>query len=443
MTTPVPAGPTPAPAPVPQPQPPAAPPAPAAPNPITDPIGTISPVGPIQGVQATTDDPPAKPKKPAKREIIDVKSEFVEQDKNKDGKLAKTEMKLGKTKFVAYDKDKDGKVEQAEYRAGQRMDRSFKGLDGDHDGKLSTEEMKDLRRHTTEDEVKFDADGDGSVDKQEFHAAIREEVRANRDARREQEWKKLTPAEKKDLERYDTDDDGKVELEEFENGKHKDWVHGREKKRDALFEAAGAKDGKLKVEDAKKYRSYDADEDGIVTKDEFHKGFMADRKAYWEATRMQGEIPGFLKRRLGLDKNGFGLNQILKPKETHEGTEAKATHGKEKTTQTDHGPMVQREGGMVSTRIADRYDKLVALAKKDGVHLSIESGFRTYDEQKALYAKYGPGRAAPPGQSNHEDGNAVDFKNSPGAWDWLAKHAAQHGMYNLPGEPWHYSINGH
>lgn len=157
------------------------------------------------------------------------------------------------------------------------MKSEFVEQDKNKDGKLSTDEIKDLRRYSTEDEVKFDADGNGQVDKQEFHEAIRGEVRANREARREQDWKKLTKDDKQRLERYDTDDNGKI----------------------------------------------------------------------------------------------------------------------------------------------------VQAAKVDGVHISIESGFRTFPEQKALYAKYGPGRAAPPGQSNHEDGNAVDMKNNPGAWDWLAKNAAK------------------
>ena len=41
-----------------------------------------------------------------------------------------------------------------------------------------------------------------------------------------------------------------------------------------------------------------------------------------------------------------------------------------------------------------------------------------------------------------ESGQAIDFGNTPGAYDWLAKNAGRFGLKNLPGEPWHYSPNG-
>ena len=57
---------------------------------------------------------------------------------------------------------------------------------------------------------------------------------------------------------------------------------------------------------------------------------------------------------------------------------------------------------------------------------------------------------APPGASMHERGLAIDFTyggstigshSSPG-YKWLAAHASQYGLYNLPSEPWHWSTNG-
>ena len=57
---------------------------------------------------------------------------------------------------------------------------------------------------------------------------------------------------------------------------------------------------------------------------------------------------------------------------------------------------------------------------------------------------------ARPGTSMHEQGMAVDFtcsgalirdQASP-CFIWLAANAASHGFYNLPSEPWHWSING-
>jgi len=54
---------------------------------------------------------------------------------------------------------------------------------------------------------------------------------------------------------------------------------------------------------------------------------------------------------------------------------------------------------------------------------------------------------APPGQSQHEVGLAIDFDNcssrSTACYQWLAGHASSFGFYNLPSEPWHWSVNGH
>lgn len=57
---------------------------------------------------------------------------------------------------------------------------------------------------------------------------------------------------------------------------------------------------------------------------------------------------------------------------------------------------------------------------------------------------------ARPGASQHELGKAIDFtyggrtigtRSSPG-FKWLASNAKQYGFYNLPSEPWHWSVNG-
>ena len=57
---------------------------------------------------------------------------------------------------------------------------------------------------------------------------------------------------------------------------------------------------------------------------------------------------------------------------------------------------------------------------------------------------------ARPGSSMHEIGLAIDFtvngqtinsRQEP-AFVWLAAHAAEYGLHNLPSEPWHWSVNG-
>ncbi len=57
---------------------------------------------------------------------------------------------------------------------------------------------------------------------------------------------------------------------------------------------------------------------------------------------------------------------------------------------------------------------------------------------------------ARPGTSMHEQALAIDFTSGGGgtigsgsaAYSWLKSHAANYGLYNLPGEPWHWSVDG-
>jgi hypothetical protein len=57
---------------------------------------------------------------------------------------------------------------------------------------------------------------------------------------------------------------------------------------------------------------------------------------------------------------------------------------------------------------------------------------------------------ARPGASLHEQGLAVDFSYGGGgstigygsAYYWLSDNAINYGLYNLPGEPWHWSVDG-
>lgn len=56
---------------------------------------------------------------------------------------------------------------------------------------------------------------------------------------------------------------------------------------------------------------------------------------------------------------------------------------------------------------------------------------------------------ARPGTSMHEQGLAIDFTVGGGtigsgssAYNWLRSNAVNYGLYNLPGEPWHWSVDG-
>jgi hypothetical protein len=120
-------------------------------------------------------------------------------------------------------------------------------------------------------------------------------------------------------------------------------------------------------------------------------------------------------------------------------------------------------GIRIHPALAPRLQALLKHAHADGVPLG-GWGYRTTESQIELRRKHcGPTPediylkpaaecsppTARPGRSMHERGLAVDFhlagrsistRSSPG-YQWLAEHAATYGFYNLPSEPWHWSVN--
>jgi zinc D-Ala-D-Ala carboxypeptidase len=105
---------------------------------------------------------------------------------------------------------------------------------------------------------------------------------------------------------------------------------------------------------------------------------------------------------------------------------------------------------------ADVLDGLVALddayRAEFGQHLTVNSAYRSYDQQVEVYNPDDPNPlAAPPGCSNHGLGTAIDISMGPEGFDgaryaWLKEHAEQHG-WTHPGwaepdgrlpEPWHW-----
>jgi hypothetical protein len=121
-------------------------------------------------------------------------------------------------------------------------------------------------------------------------------------------------------------------------------------------------------------------------------------------------------------------------------------------------------GITVHVAIAAQLDALLAAAERDGFHLT-GSGYRSHERQIELrrehcgtsqYAIYEMPSSqcspptARPGGSMHEQGLAIDFScdgaliesRSRPCFAWLADDAAYDGFYNLPSEPWHWSVNG-
>jgi len=125
---------------------------------------------------------------------------------------------------------------------------------------------------------------------------------------------------------------------------------------------------------------------------------------------------------------------------------------------------VNIRGINVARQIASQVDGLLAAAQAAGVRLS-GGGFRSPQKQIDLrrqncgptdydiYQKKSSLCTPPtaiPGLSNHEKGLAIDFTYNGGGikdhsnpgYQWLAANAGKFGLYNLPSEPWHWSING-
>jgi hypothetical protein len=104
-------------------------------------------------------------------------------------------------------------------------------------------------------------------------------------------------------------------------------------------------------------------------------------------------------------------------------------------------------GKPTAVATAHAFLKWQAAADRAGVSLSINSGFRTMDQQRYLYNCYQTKRcnngnlAARPGYSNHQNGDALDLATS--SWSWVQRTAAQYGFRaTVPGERWHYEYRG-
>lgn len=229
------------------------------------------------------------------------RADFEAADKNKDGKVTKSELKLPE----AFDADGNRKVTKAEFRAGFRQANSFDGLDRDEDGSLDAAEMKKLRRF---DDASFDADADGKVSEQEFVVGKRADNRARHAARRDADYEALGAKEKQKLKRYDADGDGRISRTEFHAGKEQDRQDVITAKIAANYAKAGGEGDTLEARGL--YKAYDKDTDGNVTRDEFAAGQRADRAAYWKSELTLGGADKVVARRLDLDALGHGINRL-------------------------------------------------------------------------------------------------------------------------------------
>jgi LAS superfamily LD-carboxypeptidase LdcB len=120
-------------------------------------------------------------------------------------------------------------------------------------------------------------------------------------------------------------------------------------------------------------------------------------------------------------------------------------------------------GITVASSIANNLARLLEAASAAGIDYGGE-GYRDPQQQVALrrahcgsteydiYEKPASQCHPPtarPGQSLHEQGLAVDFTQDgsiigsrSSGYRWLKANANRYGFYNLPSEPWHWSVNG-
>lgn len=110
-----------------------------------------------------------------------------------------------------------------------------------------------------------------------------------------------------------------------------------------------------------------------------------------------------------------------------------------------NGPIVSVKlgGGQarVSSSIADRLKAAdEEFFRATGQHIVVNEGHRSRERQTELYQRYKTGqggRAAPPGQSFHETGSAVDIRN----WEAAAPYLRKYGFRNdLADDRNHFSI---
>jgi hypothetical protein len=133
-----------------------------------------------------------------------------------------------------------------------------------------------------------------------------------------------------------------------------------------------------------------------------------------------------------------------------------------KTETVQGGTQVEllRTGGItVAESLAQPLSDLLTAAATDGIHLE-GWGWRSHQAQIELrrhncpdvWTAQPPSCSPPtaiPGTSQHEIGLAIDFhvggqtlKAGSPEFLWLAEHAVQYGLINLPSEPWHWSTSG-
>lgn len=102
------------------------------------------------------------------------------------------------------------------------------------------------------------------------------------------------------------------------------------------------------------------------------------------------------------------------------------------------GPLAYRQGEPMRPDVAAAFDRIYAAARREGVALVINSGYRSDAEQAKLFAQHpDPHWVAPPGHSLHRYATELDL-GPPSSYGWLARNAGRfHFVQRYSWEPWH------
>lgn len=105
----------------------------------------------------------------------------------------------------------------------------------------------------------------------------------------------------------------------------------------------------------------------------------------------------------------------------------------------------------LALKTIEPYLALVAAAAESGILVLLNSGFRSYPEQKHLHDGFTRGlpgfnTAAKPGFSKHQNGIAFDLSVPGGdgnpTYEWLKQHATAFGFVRtVSKEPWHWEFD--
>ncbi|MEP6954847.1 MAG: transglycosylase SLT domain-containing protein [Solirubrobacteraceae bacterium] len=105
------------------------------------------------------------------------------------------------------------------------------------------------------------------------------------------------------------------------------------------------------------------------------------------------------------------------------------------------GPLAMRQGHGMRPDVAQAFDRMAAAARRAGIALIVNSGFRGDGEQARLFSAHpDPRWVAPPGHSLHRLATELDL-GPPTAYVWLAAHAEAFAfVQRYTWEPWHYGF---